>query len=448
MKKGIKLLLLGLLLLMTAGCSLHSPEELYTLPEPPAEYKSLDRRIQETMSALGAEYAAPLTGNNIQTVQLQDIDGDGVEEAIAFFRVTGDAKPLKVYIFKQGSDNTYDTYAVIEGEGTAIYSINYENLGGSGAAEVVVSWRMSEKVHSLAAYAVTANSVTELMRTGYTRYKLIDIDMDNRQEIIVLQVDAAEGKSRAELYDYREDGLVLCATAPMSYEIKEISAIKAGYLRDSVPTLLVSSTFGENNGLLTDIFAWRNGTLENITIDPSTGQSVGTMRYYNMVSSTDINRDSILEVPLPVALPTYQKVTAASDFWAIHWRQYDIEGNAWPVCTTYHNVQDRWYLVLPQAWEGKLTLTRKDNTVNGERAVVFSRWMGEDVDPTPFLTIYRLTGANREIRSRIGNRFVLMTESDTIYAAEFHDNQWDCGLGQEELMENFNLIQTEWSTEN
>lgn len=448
MKKELKLLLLGFLLLMTAGCSLHSPEELYTLPEPPAEYKSLDMRIQETMSALGAEYAAPLTGNNIQTVQLQDIDGDGEEEAIAFFRVTGDAKPLKVYIFKQGEDNNYDTYAVIEGEGTAIYSINYENLGGNAAAEVVVSWRMSEKVHSLAAYAVNASSVTELMRTGYTRYKLIDIDMDNRQEIIVLQVDTADGKSRAELYDYREDGLVLCAAAPLSYEIKEISAIKVGYLRDSVRTLLVSSTFGENNGLLTDIFAWRDGTLENITIDPATGQSTGTMRYYNLVSSTDINSDSILEVPLPVALPTYQKVTGASDFWAIHWRQYDIRGEAWPVCTTYHNVQDRWYLVLPEAWEGQLTLSRRDNTVNGERAVVFSHWMGEETEPTPFLTIYRLTGANREIRSRIGSRFVLLDESDVIYAAEFHDIQWDCGLSREELAEKFHLIRTEWSTEN
>lgn len=448
MKKGIKLLLLGLLLLMTAGCSLHSPEELYTLPEPPAEYRSLDLRIQETMSALGAEYAAPLTGNNIQTVQLQDIDGDGEEEAIAFFRVTGDAKPLKVYIFKQNGDNSYDTYAVIEGEGTAIYSINYENLGGSAAAEVVVSWRMSEKVHSLAAYAVNANSVTELMRTGYTRYKLIDIDMDNRQEIVVLQVDTTEGKSRAEVYDYQEGGLVLCAAAPMSYEIKEISAIKAGYLRDSVRTLLVSSTFGENNGLLTDIFAWRNGTLENITLDPMTGQSIGTMRYYNLVSSTDINQDSILEVPLPVALPTYQKVTGASDFWAIHWRQYDIEGEVWPVCTTYHNVQDRWYLVMPEEWEGQLTLSRRDNTVNGERAVVFSHWRGEESEPTPFLTIYRLTGANREIRSRIGNRFVLLTESDAIYAAEFHENDWDCGLNREDLAERFHLIRTEWSAEN
>ncbi len=448
MRGRMKLFVLGLLLLLTTGCSLLSPENLFTLPEPPDEYRSLDLRIQETLLALGAEYAAPLTGNNIQTVQLQDIDGDGVEEAIAFFRVTGDAKPLKVYIFKKDEADSYSTYAVIEGEGTAIYSISYEDLGGSAASEVVVSWRMSEKVHSLAAYSVSGGTVTELMRTGYTRYKLIDIDMDNRQEIVILQVDSAEGRSRAELYDYREDGLVLCAAAPMSSEVKEITAIRTGYLRDSIRTLLVASTFGENNGLLTDMFAWRNDTLENITLDPATGQSVGTMRYYNLVTSTDINRDSVLEVPQPVALPTYQKVTGASDFWAIHWRQYDIEGNAWPVCTTYHNVQDRWYLVLPEEWEEELTLSRKDNTVNGERAVVFSHWMGENTEPTPFLTIYRLTGANREIRSQIGSRFVLLTESDAIYAAEFHENEWDCGLTPEDLTDRFNLIRTEWSTEN
>lgn len=448
MKKEIKLLFLGLLLLMTAGCSLRSPEELYTLSEPPAEYRSLDLRIQETMAALGAEYAAPLTGNNIQTVQLQDIDGDGKEEAIAFFRVTGDAKPLKVYIFKQDGDNNYDTYGVIEGEGTAIYSIHYESLDDNAAPEVVVSWRMSEKVHSLAAYTVDSGTVTELMRTGYTRYKLIDIDMDNRQEIVVLQVDAAEGRSRAELYDYREEGLVLCATAPMSYEVKEISNIRVGYLRDSVRALMVSSTFGESNGLLTDIFAWRNGTLENITLDPVIGQSVETMRYYHLVSAMDINQDSILEIPLPVALPTYQKVMGASDFWAIYWRQYDVTGRAWPVCTTYHNVQDRWYLELPQEWERQLTLSRRDNTVHGERAVIFSRWRGEDREPTPFLTIYRLTGANRELRSRIGNRFVLRSESDTIYSAEFHKSDWDSGLTQESLAQRFHLIQTEWSAEN
>ena len=448
MKNKVKKLLTAcLFLFFCAGCTLYSPEELYTLPELPQEYRDLDTQIQRTLSGLGAEYAAPLSGSNTQTVQLQDIDGDGVEEAVAFFRVSSDAKPLKVYMFKQNEEGHYSPYAVIEGEGTAIHAISYQDLDGVGESEVMVSWRMSEKVHSLAAYSVKRGVVTELMRTGYSNYRLLDIDMDNQKEAVVLHVDQVEGKSRAELYDYQDGSMVLCATAPMSYGIQEITAMKVGFLRDSVPALFVSSVGGEGKALLTDIFALREGKLENLTIDPESGQSLTTLRYYNLVSGSDINGDSILEIPAPQILPTWQKTSGAADFWTIQWRQYDLNGRAWPVGTTYHNVQDRWYLVLPENWEGRLTLGRKDNAVYGERAVVFARWRGETLDPQTFLTIYRLTGDNRELRSRLGNRFVLLEQSDVVYAAEFHDNGWDCGLTQEELIERFHLIRTEWSTE-
>lgn len=448
MKKKIAMLVLGLVLMLTAGCSLRTPEEMYTLPKPPAEYNQLNTRIRETMNALGAEYAALLAGDNTQTVQLLDLNGDGVDEAVAFFRVTGDAKPLKVYIFRQTEDGDYDVYAVIEGEGTAIYSISYENLGESEGEEVIVSWRMSEKVHALAAYSIGEGVVTEWMRTGYTAYRIMDIDMDNEKEVLVLQVDAAEGKSRVELYDHVDGGMRLCAAAPMSAGIGTITAVRAGLLRDSVPALFISASFGEGNGVLTDIFAWRDQTLTNLTLDADSGQSLSTMRYYDLVSGTDINGDNILEVPMPEALPAYQKSGAAgaADFWTVDWRQYDVKGRAWSVCTTYHNVQDRWYLVLPDNWKGKLTLSRKDNAVYGERGVVFSLWKGEE-EPVPFLTLYRLTGENREARAGMGSRFVLDIQSDAIYAAEFIEGGWDCGLSPAALAERFHLIRTNWSDE-
>lgn len=446
MRNGKALFLSLFLLFLTAGCSLHSPEELYTLPEPPAEYKNLDNRIQETMTSLGAEYAPPLGGTNTQTVQLIDLDGDGVDEAIAFFRIAGDPKPLKIYIFRQDEKGLYYANTVIEGEGTAIQSIAYANLGKSAAAELVVSWRMSDKVHTLAAYDLHPGGATELMRTGYSDYELLDIDMDNEMEIVVLQLDLAGGKSRAELYNYQNGGMVLSAAAPLSYDVRELVAVRAGYLRDNVQALFVSSTFGEANGQLTDIFAWRNGTLENITMDSETGQSRTTMQFYHLVSISDIDQDGIMEVPSPSILPSVQK-TPAVDFWTINWKQFDVNGQFQVICTTYHNLQDRWYLTLPEQWAGQLVLYRRDNAVNGERAVVFSRWTGGETDPVPFLTIYKLTGINRQARSRLGNRFVLSVQPDTIFAAEFYEVEWDCGLDQESLADSFHLIRSEWSSE-
>jgi len=446
-KRIVSLAAMIVMLMLMGGCSLRTPEEMYTLPQPPEEYNSLNRCIQETMAKLGAEYAAPLSGDNTQTVQLLDLNGDRINEAVAFFRVAGDDKPLKVYLFRQDQEGNYESYAVIEGEGTAIYSISYENLGDGTEAEVVVSWRMSEKVHSLAAYNVGINGVTEWMRTGYSGYRIMDIDMDNQKEILVLQVDVTEDKSRVELYDYQDNAMILCASAPMSSGIRSINAVRTGFLRDSVPALFVASAFGEGNGVLTDIFTWRDGTLANITLDEERGQSLVTVRYYNLVSGTDINGDNVLEIPIPEALPVYQKTTvgAAADFWIVDWRQYDIAGDAWSVGQTYHNVQDRWYLILPEGWQSRLTLTRKDNTVYSERGVVFSLWRGEYTEPIPFLVIYRLTGDNRESRGQIGNRFILETQSDAVYAAEFLDYGWDCGVDEQELRERFYLIKTTWS---
>lgn len=446
MKKSTVTALLGILFVLLAGCSFHSPEELYTLPEPPAEFKTLNAQILSTMSQLNAEYAAPLSGSNSQTVQLQDIDGDGTDEVVAFFRVASDPTPLKIYVYKQNPNDGYDVFSVIEGEGTAIQSISYENLGGSPSPEIIVSWRMSDKVHSLAAYTLHRNSVTEMMRTGYSDWCLIDIDMDNLREIAILQLDAVDGNSRAELYNYQSEQMVLCAAAPLSFDIQSIVSTRSGFLMNSVQALFVTSLFGENGGLITDIFAWNNNTLENITIRPAAGQSLSTIRYYNPVDCTDINGDNVVELPTPAALPSTQK-SGASEFWSIRWDQYDRFGKSIPVFTTYHNLQDRWYLILPEHWLGKLALSRRDNTVNGERAVVFSHWPGEDSPSTPFLTIYKLTGANREIRSRMGNRFVLLTQPDAIYAAELLPCDWDCGLDEAALIESFRLMRIEWSGE-
>ena len=447
MKKQFSLLFLSLLLFILTGCSLQSPENLYTLPELPSEYRDLNFKIQSMLSSLGAEYAAPLTGDNTQTVQLQDIDGDGNPEAIAFFRIASDPKPLKVYIFKQVNNN-YSTYSVIEGEGTAIHAISYRDLNGDGSAEVVVSWRMSEKVHSLAAYSVYAETSVELMRTGYSGYGIVDIDMDSLQEIMVIHIDSAESNSRVELYDWQDSGMVLCSTTPLSTDLQGISEIRSGFLRDSIPALFISSLFGDSNGVLTDIITLRDGELTNLTLNPTTGQSAETMRYYDQVSCTDINRDSFLEIPIPVALPVYAKTPSTTDFWSIHWHQYDIDGTAWSIGNTFHNIQDRWYLDLPEDWNDNFCLTRRDSTLYGERAVIFSRWRGENLEPTPFLTIYRLTGANRELRSQIGNRFVILSTSDTVYTAEFHENAWNCGLTQDDLVTRFHLIRTEWSRTN
>ena len=81
MKKRIWLLLLIVLAsILLTGCALQTVDEMYALPKRSKEYDSLQSAIDSAM--YGLSYSAPVSGENQQTVQMADLDGDGVEEYI------------------------------------------------------------------------------------------------------------------------------------------------------------------------------------------------------------------------------------------------------------------------------------------------------------------------------------------------------------------------------
>ena len=86
---GLLALCIALSVLPLSACTAPKltldPEELYALPELPERYTALNKQLSAIQES-GAEYAAPVSGSNIQPVQMVDLDGDGREEALAFFR--------------------------------------------------------------------------------------------------------------------------------------------------------------------------------------------------------------------------------------------------------------------------------------------------------------------------------------------------------------------------
>ena len=453
---GQLILVFGMLFLL-CGCMTQSGEDFYALPQLPEDYLSLQDKINQVMNELGAEYAAPSSGSNWQNIQLHDLDGDADgkrESAVAFFRVANADNPLKIYIFRQNAiTQEYEVAWMIEGDGTAIYSVAFENLGGTAAKEVVVSWRISSQVQSLVAYSLEAGgAVVELMRSGYTRQAVTDLDRDNEKEVVLVQLDTAENNSRVELYDYDNGLMVYTLAAPLSLNLTSIKSAKVGTLVDSVPALFVTADYGDAGGRVTDIIAIRDGVLTNLTLDEETGMSGKTRHFYKDFQDEygyDINSDGISELPISQALPLVGG--SAAQMYLLNWYQFDLDGNAALVCTTYHCYDDGWYLILPEEWRGKVSVMRRETTVGSsvtERAVSFyycENWEKEKTEPIEFLTIYRLSGSNRVFRASIDGRFKLVESTDMIYAAKFRNSDWDCGLDNDELLEQFNRIKVNWS---
>ena len=449
----IRLCLLTALLALLSGCY-SNLDQLYALPAASEDYENLQGKINQVIEA-GGEPISPASGDKIQSVQLQDLDGDGVEEAIAFFRMSDDT-PLKIYIYRQ-VDGDYQQSAVIESSGISINYIAYEELDDVPGQEVVVSWQISDNVNFLAAYSVSLQQqpgeVVELMRVSYSDYQLMDIDRDEQEEILVLQYQA-EGGGQVDCYNFRDGALVLDSSAALSSGVSGVQERREGLLRDAVPALFVTSPIPSDseNTYITDIFACREGRLANITLDASTGRSEQTIRYYyNAVGCTDINSDGITEVPQPNELTEYRGSSLVTNFWLVAWRQFAVDGTSQTLYTTYYNSQDGWYFILPENWLGHITLSRSDMPGGGERGVVFSYWEGGQDEPIPFLTIYKLTGTNRRQRALLPGRFNLLpgssADSDAIYVATLTTDAWDCGLDESGVLERFQLIPSGWAAD-
>ena len=196
----------------------------------PQEYRELQNTIDATMSELGAEYATINYGSNTSTIQLLDMDGDGDQETAAvFLRVTavkdeksGEEKPMRVCLFRQGEDQSYHQVYMLEGNGTSINSVAYEDLTGDGSQELIVSWQLSAGVHILSAYNFVPGGANELMSTTYNEgYVTADLDQDGSRELIIFQQDiTGEGYNVAEYYDYQDGVMVLSSTGTLSDGLK------------------------------------------------------------------------------------------------------------------------------------------------------------------------------------------------------------------------------------
>ncbi len=114
-------------------------EELYSLPRYSEMYSHLQAMITQEAEN-GYELSAPGAGYYRQSVQFHDLDGDDIDEALVFLR--GLNQNLKICIYRRiGGD--FELTVALEGEGTAIGRVDYANLAGDEADELVVAWQLS-----------------------------------------------------------------------------------------------------------------------------------------------------------------------------------------------------------------------------------------------------------------------------------------------------------------
>lgn len=424
--------------LLLSGCGFQAASELLALPAQPAEYSALQSVLDAVIDA-GAEYSAPVSGSRKQSVQMVDLDGDGTEEAVGFFKTT-EEKPLKVYIFKQSGDS-WETAAIIDGEGTAFDCVEYPKLSDNESVFLVIGWQISgDFTCAMSVYSLKDYSVIEIGNFNYDEYEIFDADSDLTSEIFTINLSGTDQPGTVDMFKFTGAAMESVSQTTLSKDIGTIKVIKTGYLRKYSPALFIMSTYGD--GYITDIITYTKDGLSDIARNKFTGVSNTIVSSYYF--ARDINNDMITEVPIPKALDTSDTLTNSSGKCTLQWYNFDENSNRSLVVNTYQSDSDGWYLDFT-GLDSNIVVNRSETT-SGETFVTFYYQEADDV-LTEFLTIYTLTGDNRYSRAIIGRRFKLMESGDKVYAARLPQlDETELEAEKQEIINRFHLLTYDWDT--
>lgn len=422
--------------LLLGGCVVQTVDQLYQLPKRSEAYNNLQSAMDSAMA--GLEYSAPLTGENQQTVQMADLDGDGEQEYLLFAR-GGSERPLRILIFRK-QDGAYVHADTVESNGSAFDQVEYVQMDGTGGMELVVGRQLNDQVlRSVSVYSFVNGEAEQLVTANYTKFLTTDLDGDGHSELFVLRLGEAEEESGvAELYAIRGGVMEKSNEVSMSASAEKLKRVIVGQLHGGQAAVYAASAVGDT-AIITDVFALQQDMLINVTFSNETGTSVQTLRNY-YVYADDVDSDGVVELPAQITMVPLDEALSMERQNLLRWYAMTINGDEVDKMYTYHNFVGRWYLELSNDVASRITVLRQGNYYE------FYLWDEAGETTGKLLTIFALTGQNREEQAASENRFVLLRTDSAVYAASLEAGAESYGFTQERLIDSFHLIYQDWKT--
>ena len=175
--------------LLLSGCNMRTFEQLYAPPKRSDAYRNLQNMIDQVM--VGYEYSAPLTGQELQAVQMADLDGDGQVEYLLYARSNGE-KPLSIFVFSRDADD-FRLLDVIYSAGSAFDQVVYASLDKRPGKEIVVGRQLSDQVvRSVSVYSLVDGKISHSLTANYTKFLCTDLDSDGTDNLVVVKPNPAD----------------------------------------------------------------------------------------------------------------------------------------------------------------------------------------------------------------------------------------------------------------
>ena len=438
MKKRILfLVLISLTALLFAGCAMRTVEEMYALPKRSEEFNEMQSAIDTAM--YGMTYASPQSGENQQTVQMADLDGDGTDEILVFAKGATE-KPLQVLIFTQDEKGRVRTMETIGCNGLTFEQVEYVDFDDQPGCELVVGIQIGDQVQrSVTVYTFQNGDAKLMLMNGYSKFVTCDLDQNGRSELMVLRPGEQETeRGMAVLYHYNNGQIERSVEMALSESPENIRRIMHGRLQNDVPAVFVASAENQE-AVVTDVLTIKDKHLINLAASGDVNTSVQMLRNY-FVYAEDIDEDGVVELPSIIAMKPLSFWDHEEEKYFLRWYSFDDNGWEYDKLFTFHNYVGGWYLQLDSSWASRITVEQNNGVYD------FYLWDESYQAATPLFTLYVFTGSNRDEEAVKENRFALYRAEGVAYSASLAAAAADYDITEDYLIDSFRLILQDWQT--
>ncbi|MDE6678400.1 MAG: hypothetical protein K2K02_05100 [Ruminococcus sp.] len=408
--KILKLLIIPVVIMLT-GCAFSSSiDNLMSPPKLSVEQEQIYNALTNaTGTSISLKY--PKSGKYLSAFIIEDIDGDGDNEAVVFYEknsIALEENTLRINIL-DNSDGKWRSVCDTPAKGAEIEKVMVSELGSNDRTNLIIgSSLINRSEKNVSIYSYVDGNIEETFSESYSFIDITDLDKDDENEFLLLSGASAGDTATAEAYKLNEDGIYYQYSRKLSGNFTEFDSLNYGKIDEERTGLYIDAVMG--TGLIqTDIIYMDDTGLKKVF--STSEESLFTVRPTGC-TSFDIDGDGILEIPVQTIASGYEEVSESEQMKFTEWFFVGRNNSLEKKYSSYYNINDGYIFIFPEKWEHHVTIRR--DSINDE--IVFCAYENGTVG-RELLRIYFATD-QPSIEDRISNGYMLLqTKGDSAYLA-------------------------------
>ena len=350
-----------LLCLLLAGCSMPGEqvqvEELLRAPKLSGDYGDVQTALNDWLGE-SAQLKYPMQGDLLSPFLLQDLDGDGRQDAAVLY-TTAQSSNVCIAILQKDDADIWHVRQNVEGLADAVESVGLAQLQPGDATQLVVGYTAAQGDHYLAVYSYTDGVLSTILEQQYQQYLVEDITGGGNQDLILMST-LEDGGVQIELLTVDKEGSFqqVAVMGLSANRFAGCASVAAGVGADGRHYLVLDGWTGiSGNNLASVLLRFDEDTQQMVPADQISTEKLYTASLRNVPSlvSQDLDGDGIVEIPTQPDEAGLLNMSQSRRMDFIVWMDY----------TSPHpeksfgllDEETNCYIELPMEWEGNLKLT-------------------------------------------------------------------------------------------